>query len=565
MSDETGVAGGSRRDALQKIIGIGAGLVAPPEMFAREGSPQALQQGRPAAHHHPYLIPNAAPPALSSAGAFHPAAISGVYDVRTFGATGNGRSLDTPMINRAIEAASAAGGGTVLFPGGTYLCYSIRLKSNVALYLDQGATILAAEPQPGGASYDAPEPNAEAGEYEDFGHRHWHNALIWGVGVENVSILGPGLIWGKGLLRSVGRNPHPEGLGDKAISLKNCHNVTLRDFSILQGGHFGILATGADNLAIDNLKIDTNRDGMDIDCCWNVRVSNCSVNSPWDDGICPKSSYALGYARATKNLTIANCFVTGGYQLGTLLDGTFKPFAAGFRVPRTGRIKCGTESNGGFQNITISNCVFDACGGLALETVDGALLEDISITNITMRNIANMPIFMRLGSRMRGPQGRAVGKLRRVTISNLVASNTAGRYASIITGIPGHEIEDVKISDVYALSQGGGTREDAGMMPPEKEAGYPEPTMFGTTPSYGFYIRHVKGIAMTNIETRYAQEDLRPAFHLQDVNGADFIHVKAQHSAGTAAFALKSVADFNTYLSRPIPDTHLENAQQKEL
>ncbi|MGH9397804.1 MAG: rhamnogalacturonidase [Terriglobia bacterium] len=504
------------------------------------------------------------PPDLSHAGALHAATISGVYDVRAFGATGDGKTLDTLAVNKAINAAAASGGGTVRFPSGTYLCYSIHLKSEVALFLDQGATILAAEPEEGGKGYDPPERGPEP-QYQDFGHSHWHNALIWGVGIENVSIVGPGLIWGKGLRRSVGRNPNPAGIGDKAISLKNCHNVTLRDFSILQGGHFGILATGVDNFTIDNLKIDTNRDGMDIDCCHNVRVSNCTVNSPWDDGICPKSSYALGYARATKNLTITNCFVTGDFELGTLLDGTFKRFAPDFRVPRTGRIKCGTESNGGFQNITISNCVFDTCGGLALETVDGALLEDISISNITMRDISNLPIFMRLGRRMRGPEGAAVGKLRRVNISNVVVSNTRGRYASIISGIPGNEIEDVKLSNIYILSQGGGTKENAAVAPPEKEAGYPEPSMFGTMPAYGFYIRHVKGLEMSNVEVQCAKADLRPAFVLDSVQGADFIHVKAQHGPGVPDFSLANARDVNVYLSRPIPETHLESVEKKTL
>ena len=137
-------------------------------------------------------------------------------------------------------------------------------------------------------------------------------------------------------------------MGNKSIALKNCRNVVLRDFSILKGGHFGLLLTGVDNLTIDNLKIDTDRDGMDLDCCRNARVSNCSINSPWDDAICPKSSFALGYARASENISITNCCVTGNYELGSMLDGTFKKFDPGFRVPRTGRIKFGTESNGGF-------------------------------------------------------------------------------------------------------------------------------------------------------------------------------------------------------------------------
>src|SRR5438105_1439649 len=113
------------------------------------------------------------------------------------------------------------------------------------------------------------------------------------------------------------------GWGNKSISLKLCRNVIVRDITILHGGHFAILATGVDNLTIDNVKIDTNRDGIDIDACRQVRISNCTVNSPFDDGICPKSSFALGFARATENVTITNCQVSG-YDEGTLLDGTYK-------------------------------------------------------------------------------------------------------------------------------------------------------------------------------------------------------------------------------------------------
>ncbi len=261
------------------------------------------------------------------------------------------------------------------------------------------------------------------------------------------------------------------GVGNKAIALKNCRNVNLRDFSLLKGGHFGLLLTGVDNLTIDNLKIDTDRDGMDIDCCKNVRVSNCTVNSPWDDGICPKSSFALGYNRATENVTITNCYVTGAYRLGTVLDGTFKKFDGSEqdhgKIGGTGRIKCGTESNGGFNNITVSNCVFEGCQGLALETVDGALLEDIAVSNITMRDIISCPIFLRLGSRLRGPEGRradqstVVGTLRRVLISNLTSYNTAAKFGSNITGIPGHPVEDLKISDIYVENVGGGAAEQA--------------------------------------------------------------------------------------------------------
>jgi polygalacturonase len=270
----------------------------------------------------------------------NPLAVQSIFDIRTYGALGDGKAVDSPAINKAIEAAAAAGGGTVLFPPGTWLCFSIRLKSHVALHLSQGATILAADsPLPNattgydGGVYDAAEPNTAWDAYQDYGHNHWHNSLLWGEGINDISITGPGLIYGKGLsfgATHAARGNYPmykaeqPGVGNKAIALKNCRNVLFRDFSILKGGHFGLLLTGVDNLTIDNLTIDTDRDGMDIDCCRNVRVSNCFVNSPWDDAFCPKSSYALGYNRATENLTITNCYVAGSYELGTMLDGTYK-------------------------------------------------------------------------------------------------------------------------------------------------------------------------------------------------------------------------------------------------
>jgi polygalacturonase len=494
-----------------------------------------------------------------------------VYDVRAFGAAGDGKAIDSPAINRAIDAAAGAGGGTVYFRAGDYLCYSIHLKSKVAIYLEQGATIVAADPsssQDPAQSYDAAESNKPWEAYQDYGHNHWHNSLIWGEGIEGVSICGPGLIWGKGLSRGWGAGPVAEhaGVANKAIALKNCRNVLLRDFSILHGGHFGVLATGVDNLTIDNLKIDTNRDGMDVDCCRNVRISNCSVNSPWDDGICLKSSFALGYARATEMVTITNCLVAGSYEEGALLDGTFKRFAEDAKVPRTGRIKFGTESNGGFKNITVSNCVFDGCRGLAIESVDGAVIEDVSVTNITMREVVEAPIFLRLAARMRGPAGVDVGVLRRVILSNISCSCAPGwRIGAMLTGIPGHAIEDVKISDVVIVHHGGGTESDAALQPAEKEKEYPEPNMFGTTPAHGFFIRHVKGLEMNGIKIEHASQDLRPAFLLEDVGGAEFGRIKTPVNAGVPTFVLKQVHDFSVFRSKPVPDTELDRVEKKEL
>jgi polygalacturonase len=480
---------------------------------------------------------------------------SPLFNVCSYGARGDGQQLDSPSVNRAIDAASEAGGGIVYFPSGTYLSGSIRLKSNITLYLDQGASIVAIQDT---TAYDKAEPNewGDKYQYQDFGHSHWHNSLIWGENLEKVAIMGPGLIYGKGLTRFLRQDNLPNSLGNKAISMKNCNDVTLRDFSILHGGHFGILLTGVDNLTIDNLKIDTNRDGIDVDCCRNVKISNCSVNSPWDDAICLKSSFGLGYARSTEDVNITNCWVSGGFEEGTVLNGTFKPIGPGYRANFTGRIKFGTESNaGGFKNITISNCIFESCQGLALESVDGALLEDVTITNITMRNIISAPIFIRLGSRMRGPEGVPVGKLHRIIISNIVAFDTRPGYCSIISGIPGFDIEDVQLNNIQIYCTGGGTSEMATIEPPERENAYPEPGMFGSTPAYGFYIRHANRIEFNNVQVSYEGEEARPPFSLKDVKNVDFMHVRAQHAERIPAFVLQDVSNFRSHFTSSVPDT----------
>jgi polygalacturonase len=525
----------------------------------------------PGAHASP------APPPVSEVG--------DAFNVRTYGAAGNGTTLDTAAINKAIEAANASGGGTVRFPAGTYLSYSIHLKSNVALYLEPGTTILAASvPVEGRTSgaYDLAESNAPWENFQDYGHNHWHNSLIWGEGLQNIAILGTGRIWGKGLSRGGDEQPRAEtpGMGNKAIGLKNCRNVVLRDFSILEGGHFAILATGVDNLTIDNLLIDTNRDGIDVDCCRNVRISNCSVNSPWDDAICPKSSYALGYPRVTENVTIANCYVTGAYQMGTMLDGTWKRWSdldasqqasvrPYFPKEYNGSIKLGTESNGGFKNIAISNCAFDGCKGFALESSDGAIVEALTLSGITMRDCTNVPLFLRLGARMRGPAGVSVGSMRGITMCDIVSYNSISRLGGggIISGIPGHAIEDIKIHDVYLEHRGGGTKKMAAFVPPESvnDDPWPDPDMFGDIPASGFVLRHVRNIEFTNVEVAFAQPDTRPVFWMANIDGADFFHVKTPRRLVSPVFALQDVQDFRVAASRNVADVSLETVQRRSL
>jgi polygalacturonase len=473
----------------------------------------------------------------------HMSDLSGNYfNVRTYGAVGNGTNLDSPAINKAIDACAWSGGGTVYFPAGTYLSGSIHLKDNIHLLIDAGATILGA-PQSMNA-YDETEPWTN-NPYQDGGHCYFHNSLIWGVGLTNVSITGQGMINGGGMTRSDklldnmcgfttwnknggmgdGKIYPPSRLGNKAIALKLCRNVLIRDITIYHGGHFAILVTGCDDLTVDNVTMDTDRDGIDIDCCRNTMVSNCRINSPNDDGLCPKSSFALGTNQPTENLTIVNCQVSG-FQEGTLLDGTMK-----FKKGGTGRIKCGTESNGGFRNITISNCTFRDCRGLALEEVDGGPIENISINNITMMDVQMYPIYITLGNRCRGP-GAKTGTIRNIQISNVIATGVDKMSGIQITGTPGHNIEGVRLDNIRMIFNGGGTDAEAAHTPKELDKGYPEPSNLGAMPAYGLFARHVSGLELANVNVGFENDDLRPAMVCSDINGLEIDDFKSKTAAG---------------------------------
>ena len=215
-------------------------------------------------------------------------------DPLDYGAKGDGKTLDSPAINAAIEDCASHGGGIVTLSPGHYLSGSIRLKSNIELRLEPGAVIIATEER---EAYDKAEVFG-APEYQDGGHTYFHNSLIWAEGQENVSITGRGMIDGQGLTRHDTENAGNVqggsiGMGDKAIALKQCRNILIRDITIFRGGHFAIIITGCDYANIDNVMIDTNRDGIDIDCCRFTTVSNTKINTPHDDALVLKSSYAL--------------------------------------------------------------------------------------------------------------------------------------------------------------------------------------------------------------------------------------------------------------------------------
>jgi hypothetical protein len=226
-----------------------------------------------------------------------------------------------------------------------------------------------------------------------------------------------------------------------------------------------------------------------------------------------------------------------------------------------GRIKCGTESNGGFRNIAITNCVLEGSKGISLETSDGALLEDVAISNITMRDTIDAPLFLRLNRRNRGPAATMrSGTLRRVLISNIVSHNSAAVTSSIFSGIAENLIEDVKLTNCYFGHKGEYPKEAVERLVPEDAEAYPELGRFGPTPSNGFFVRHLKNLEMSHVEIAPAQLDQRPAFWLEDVQRADFFAVTAPPQPN---FALKNVQDLRILWSRAAKDTTLTHIDQQ--
>jgi hypothetical protein len=273
-------------------------------------------------------------------------------------------------------------------------------------------------------------------------------------------------------------------------------------------------------------------------------------------------------------VTIANNYVSGYYELGSVISGTWKKYPEDAPVPRNGRIKCGTESNGGFRNITITGNVIEGCKGIALESSDGAFLEDIAITGNTMRDVVDAPLFLRLNRRNRNPKDTLrAGTLRRVLISNLVSYDSASSTASIFSGVPSNLIEDVKLSNCYCGHKGlpnvmrvnwGETTQP---MPdwrtirvPEKEEDYPELLRFGPTPSNAFFIRHLRNLEMSHIEIAPTSPDPRPAFWLEDIHRADFLAITAPQQPN---FSLHKVTDFRVGWSRAAKDANRGTANEE--
>jgi len=449
---------------------------------------------------------------------------SPVFSVKAYGAKADGKTLATAAIQSAIDACSSAGGGTVYFPAGKYLSGTIFFKSHVSLYLDAGATLLGSK-----VLDDYP---VTISDYRSYTDNYTERSLIYAEKVENISILGRGTIDGQGAsFKDKRTQEDPYKMRPYLIRVIQSKDVTVRDVTIRNSPMWVQHYLACDDVLIDGITVHSNgagnNDGIDIDSCHRVRISNCNIYSG-DDAIVLKATSD----RVCKDVTVTNCNLRSDCNA----------------------FKLGTESNGGFQNIALSNCtIYDTrLAAIALEMVDGGTLERVSINNVVIQN-SGAAIFMRLGNRARpflskGPGGGkgtwerepelarpGMGSFRKVVISNVQAVGIDSVGCSI-TGLPGHPVEDVTLRDIRIKFKGGGTADLIDREVPENAEGYPEYKMFSTLPAYGFYVRHADDIHFENVELEYGETDQRPAFVFDDVQNLGLTHIDGMVEEQAPAF-----------------------------
>ncbi len=438
----------------------------------------------------------------------------GVHNILEYGAKPDGKTLCTAAIQKAIDAAADNGGGTVRFPPGTFLSGALRMRSRVTLSLDEGATLLGSRNH---ADYYGPPTDAEGREVE--GDPVFRN-LIHGEDLHDIAIRGKGAIDGSG-----------DAFRDKTkkrtknIYFENCRGVLVEDVRLQDAGCWMQHYRLCEDLTIRNVDVFNhvafNNDGMNIDSCQNVTITGCRVDSD-DDAIVLKSLSE----QPCQNVTISDCTISS----------------------HCNALKMGTESGGGFVDITIRNCtVFSpkhsksiygrqrGLAAIALEIVDGGRLENVTVSDVDIEGVS-VPIFLRLGNRARlygRDEKPGVGTFRNVLLRNITARGTSSIGCSI-TGLPGHPIEQVTLENIRLGFEGGGTKTDTERPIEEKEASYPESTMFGTLPAYGFYCRHVKGLRFVNLQLGTDQTDLRHAMMFDDAEDVEIDGLDAQFSPGAA-------------------------------
>jgi hypothetical protein len=413
-----------------------------------------------------------------------------IVDAAQAGARGDGSTVNTAAIQKAIDDCSASGGGTVRFPAGRYVTGTIQLKDNVTLHLDEGAVLLGSL---NAADYLNVDPFL-SGDGVPLGY-----ALIVAAGAKHVGIEGAGAIDGRGSAVKAAQASYT--IRPFLVRWVKSTDIAVRDVHLLNSGAWTMNFFQCTNATVERVTIRSrglvNNDGIDFDSCQTARIRDCDIDSG-DDAICLKATSP----KACRNIVATGC------KLRTSCNA----------------IKLGTESLGDFENVRIRDCQIRDIGmaGIALYSVDGAHLRDVTISGIAMDGVT-VPLSVRLGARLKtfrtGDQPKPPGTLREIVIQNVRATG-AGQIGVLMNGIPGHPVEAFTLENIRIEVAGGGKLEDAAVQLPEKENAYPEMSMFGTAmPAYGMYLRHVRGMVFKDVQVTSATPDARPPIVLVDAEG----------------------------------------------
>jgi len=461
---------------------------------------------------------------------------SAAFNVRDFGATGNGRDNDTAAINRAIAKCSAEGGGDITFPAGTYLGASIRLQSNVRLVLDKDAIITGAQ-----QGYDPPEPN-EFEKYQDFGHSHFHNALMWGEKIENFAIIG-GRINGGYIIE--GDDPQGGGVGDKVISIKSGRNLLFDGVTHQSGGHFVYLLNDCENVTLSNIVIKKSRDGVNLVSCRNVQMRDCSFTGCGDDTLALKSDYALGRKIESANIYVWNCY--------------FESVA--------NALEFGAESVGDFRNVNFWSVRIGRAwkAGIGIRSTDGSVIDGVTYRNISMKSV-DTPISIVLGKRLSsGDPNRSIGTIRNITLSNITAVEPRPRKRdvvrpSLIRGLPEHRIENILLEHVGIVSKGSPSKQTKesssdGTRSRQSEAAFP---------AAGFFVENVRGLRMNDVTLNYESPDSRASIVARDVADLELNDVKIQKFPGIHLMRLEKIDNLLVHHSAGLADRQDRHIDQEE-
>ncbi len=451
------------------------------------------------------------------------------YNVKDFGAAADGKTLNTKAVQSVIDFCHKAGGGTVFFPKGEYVLSTVFLKSNIKIELANDAIIYGSE-----NFYDyCPDEKVEYPLYQDASHSFFHCSLFVGIDCENISLTGRGTIdmrscWDEDNVRNIVHR------GAKCIALKNCKNVAISHLTILNATDLAVYFAGCECVDISDIKMRTYIDGISPDNSKNVCIHDCDLETG-DDAIVFKSSYTLNKIDYCKNIMVRDCRLKS----------------------RCNAIKFGTETNGGFYDIDIRNCyIYETrITGIAIESVDGAIVDGITIKDIKMVNV-NAPLFIHLGRRLRGPKGREIGRIRNITLENITAEGPYEPYETIAWNYnsfkAGDNLQDPKVFGVAESFDGAKRTDDwqmtsnicgllesplenitlknielkldGGVTEYKKEVSedaldYPEVYVYGRIlPAKGIYFRHIKGLTLDNVRVETRRSDKRKDFVFKDIS-----------------------------------------------